>query len=90
MIEVFPDYKEAHSILGNAYFRLQRFEEAANEYQKVKEIDPTDITAFENMGVIFANRGDYTRAIDEWRKVIELNPGREDIQEKIKKASRMI
>ncbi|MFQ5649218.1 MAG: SpoIIE family protein phosphatase [bacterium] len=90
VIDVYPDYKEAHSILGNAYFRNRMYNEAALEYQRVKEIDPNDITAYENMGVIYANLGDYKQALGEWKKVMELNPDRMDIKDKIKKALRMI
>ena len=90
VIDIYPDYKEAHSILGNAYFRNHMFEEAAIEYQRVKDIDSDDITAYENMGVIYANRGEYRRAVYEWKRVIELNPDRTDIQDKIRKALRMM
>ncbi len=90
VINTYPDYKEAHSILGNAYFRNKMYNEAAIEYQKVKEIDPADITAYENMGVIYANRGEYRQAVGEWKKVIELSPDRADIEDKIRKAVRLI
>lgn len=90
VIGVFPDYKEAHSILGNAYFRNKMYNEAAIEYQRVKELDPEDITAYENMGVIYANRGEYRQAVGEWKKVIELSPNRTDIEDKIRKALRLI
>lgn len=90
IIVMYPNYKEAHSILGNAYFRSKQYEDAEIEYKKVKEIDPTDITAYENMGVIFANRGNYKDAVGEWKKVMELNPNRSDIEDKIIKASKMI
>ncbi len=90
VIDVYPDYKEAHSILGNAYFRNRMYREAAIEYQRVKDIDPGDITAYENMGVIYANRGEYRQAVYEWKRVIELNPDRTDIQDKIRKALRLL
>ena len=90
VIDIYPDYKEAHSILGNAYFRNRMYDEAAVEYQRVKELDPEDITAYENMGVIYANRGEYRQAVYEWKTVIELNPDRTDIQDKIRKALRLM
>ncbi len=89
VIEIYPDYKEAYSILGNAYFRNQMYDEAGLAYKLVKQIDPEDIAAHENMGVIYANRGEYKLAIGEWKKVLELNPERTDIEKKIKKALRM-
>jgi tetratricopeptide (TPR) repeat protein len=90
VIAAHPDYKEAHSILGNAYFRNKMYKEAASAYQRVKEIDPDDVTAYENMGVIYANRGDYEKAVKEWEKVLQLSPDRTDIEEKIRKAIRMV
>ncbi len=90
VIDIYPDYKEAHSILGNAYFRNKMYREAAVEYERVKDIDPNDITAYENMGVIYANRGNFKDAVFEWKRIIELNPDRTDIQDKIRKALRMM
>ncbi|MFQ5602348.1 MAG: SpoIIE family protein phosphatase [bacterium] len=90
IVEIYPDYKEAHSILGNAYFRNQMYEDAAESYKLVKRIDPADIAAYENLGVIYANRGDYKLAIREWEKVLELNPERVDVKEKIERALQMI
>jgi serine phosphatase RsbU (regulator of sigma subunit)/anti-sigma regulatory factor (Ser/Thr protein kinase)/Flp pilus assembly protein TadD len=90
VIETYPDYKEAHNILGNAYFRNQMFDEAAEAYTTVKELDPADISAYENMGVIYANRGEMKRAVGEWKRVLDLAPDRTDIAGKIKKALRMV
>lgn len=90
VIEVYPNYKEAHSILGNAYFRVQKYDEASTAYERVKQLDPKDLTAYENMGVIYANRGEYKEALNEWKRVLELNPSRTDIKDKIKKTLRML
>ena len=90
VIEIYPDFKEAHTILGNAYFRNNMLTEAETTYEKVKQMDPEDITAYENMGVIYANKRDYKNAIQEWKKVLDLNPERTDIENKIAKALRKI
>jgi len=89
-IVLFPNFKEAHSILGNAYFRNRMFEEAARAYQRVKQLDASDTTAYENMGVIYANRGEYMDAMKEWQRVLEIDPGRDDIRRKIELAGRMM
>lgn len=89
-IALYPNFKEAHSILGNAYFRNRMFDEAAVAYRRVKELDPSDTTAFENMGVIHANRGEYLEAMREWQRVLEIDPGRDDIRRKIELAARMM
>jgi len=89
-IALFPDFKEAHSILGNAYFRNHMYTEAARAYDRVKEIDPSDTTAYENMGVIHANRGEFHEAVREWEEVLKIDPLRDDIRKKIDKATRMM
>jgi tetratricopeptide (TPR) repeat protein len=61
------------------------YEEAASAYETVKQLDPDDITAYENMGVIYANQGEFEDAVREWQKVLELSPDRGDIEDKIKK-----
>ncbi len=89
-IVLFPNFKEAHSILGNAYFRNRMYEEAARAYQRVKQLDASDTTAYENIGVIYANRGEYMEAMKEWQRVLEIDSSRDDIRRKIELAGRMM
>lgn len=89
-IALYPDFKEAHSILGNAYFRNHMYAEAANAYHRVKEMDCNDTTAYENMGVIYANRGEFADAVREWEQLLEIDPKRDDIRKKIDKATRLM
>jgi tetratricopeptide (TPR) repeat protein len=89
-ISLYPDFKEAHSILGNAYFRNHMYAEAAQAYDRVKQMDPYDTTAYENMGVIYANRGDFREAVREWEQLLEIDPKRDDIRKKIDKAMRLM
>lgn len=89
-VEIFPDFKEAHSILGNAYFRLRHFDAAFLAYDRVLQLDPNDTTAHENLGVIFANQSKFDKAVYQWRKIIAMDPARVDIEEKIKKATDLL
>jgi serine phosphatase RsbU (regulator of sigma subunit)/anti-sigma regulatory factor (Ser/Thr protein kinase)/tetratricopeptide (TPR) repeat protein len=89
-IELYPDFKEAYSILGNAYFRNHMYAEAAQCYDRVKQMDARDTTAYENMGVIYANRGDFHEAVREWQELLKIDPRRDDIRKKIEKATRLM
>ncbi|MFQ5629959.1 MAG: SpoIIE family protein phosphatase, partial [bacterium] len=89
-VELFPDFKEAHSVLGNAYFRKDLFEQASKAYNRVLELDPADATAHENMGVIYANQGQLDKAIERWENVIRIDPDRADIKKKIQKALELL
>ncbi len=84
-VQQYPDAKEGYGFLGNAYFRNNQLREAAAAYEKAKQLDSTDLTAYENMGVIYARLGVYELALKEWEKVLELNPNRKDIAERLKK-----
>jgi cytochrome c-type biogenesis protein CcmH/NrfG len=66
------------------------YDEATRAYECVKKLDQNDTTAYENMGVIYANCGDYMKALQEWQRVLEIDPGRDDIRKKIERASRML
>jgi len=48
------------------------------------------MNVLENLGVIFANRGDYKKAVWQWGEVLKRNPDRRDIIDRIKKMQRVI
>ncbi|MFQ5604541.1 MAG: tetratricopeptide repeat protein [bacterium] len=89
-IHRYPSAKEAYSFLGNAYFRNKMLDEAIHAYQKVKKFDGRSQIAHENMGVIYAHQGEYKLALDEWKKVLSLNPHRQDIIHKIKRLASLV
>ena len=77
-------------MLGNAYFRNEMSNQAMSEYKRVKEIDPNDVDAYENIGVIYANMGDYSKAIVEWERILEIDPTRSDIRKNVEKAKNIL
>jgi len=89
-IEEDPDFIEAHQCLGDTLFRLGQLDEAKNAYDKVRKLDPENLNVLENLGVIFANRGDYKKAVWQWGEVLKHNPDRRDIIDRIKKMQRVI
>ena len=59
-------------------------------YEMVRKLDPDNVDVLENLGVIFANRGDYKKAVWQWGEVLKRNPDRRDIINRIKKMQRVI
>ena len=90
MIREFPDFKEAYSILGNAYYYANKIEEAAEVYKKVKKLDPSDTDSYENMGIIYANQGKLDKAIEEWKMVVKIDPKRKDVLGQIADAEALL
>lgn len=85
-----PTFIKGYQCLGDAYFRMGKLDEARKAYERVKELDPDNINVLENLGVIFANRGDYKKAVWQWGEVLKRNPERKDIIDRIKKMQRVI
>ncbi|MBN2008660.1 SpoIIE family protein phosphatase [candidate division KSB1 bacterium] len=90
IVELYPNFKELHSMLGNAYFRNGMIARAMDEYGHVKKLDPRDVDAYENIGVIYANKGEYKNAIKEWQSLLEIDPSRLDIQKHVEKAKTIL
>ena len=86
VIEMYPEFKEAYSILGNAYYHADMVKEAVEIYKTVKKLDPENTDSYENTGVIYANQGKLGKAIKEWKMVVKINPERKDILEHIEEA----
>ena len=72
------------------FFRLGQLDNAMQAYEKVRQLDPDNLNVLENLGVIFANRGDYKKAVWQWGEVLKKNPERKDIINRIKRMQRVI
>ncbi len=89
-INRYPDEKDAYNFLANVYFRNKMLKEALVTYEALKKKDKGNITAYENMGLIYAKQGEYSKALFEWKKVLEENPERQDIKKKISKVQQTL
>ena len=63
-----------HFNLGVQYYNQRQFSKAIQAYQKVIELDPTYIEAYNNLGIICQEIGDVDRAFEAFQKSIEINP----------------
>jgi cytochrome c-type biogenesis protein CcmH/NrfG len=86
----FPDDHHAQMLLGNSYFRMQQYREAQRIYENVLRIDPQNTNAYENLGVVYANQGDFLRAVEKWEKLLQIAPNRSDIRRSIERAKKFL
>jgi tetratricopeptide (TPR) repeat protein len=63
-----------HFNLGVDSYRQRDFLKSIQSYQKVIEIDPTYIEAYNNMGIVYQEIGNFNKALEAYQKAIELNP----------------
>ena len=69
-----PDHPSAHFHLGNAYYAKMWWEEAMVEYERVLHLDSAHIDVHFALGGIYLNRGHKEKAVECWRKYLELAP----------------
>lgn len=59
---------------GKAYTRLGRHAEALADFNRAIELDPTNGSAFENLGIVHYASGQYADAISDFSQAIEIEP----------------
>ena len=59
---------------GNFLMGLKKTEEAIKAYSDIIELNPHYSAAYNNRGVVYANKGEYNRAIRDFNIALELNP----------------
>jgi Tfp pilus assembly protein PilF len=69
-VEIDDRNKDAWYYLGRAYYTRSRLVEARKAFQTVLDLDPRDVKAENNLGLIFESSSDPGAAIDAYRKAI--------------------
>ena len=59
--------------------RSPRSSEAISAYQRALDLKPNYMRAWTNMGVAYANVGDYTRSAAFYTRALALNPGADHV-----------
>lgn len=75
------DLLEAHKLLGRLLVRSHRFEEAADAWDRLAQTFPDDSLVLEELGQLWAESGEYDRAIERYRQIIRLSA--DNLQKKV-------
>jgi predicted TPR repeat methyltransferase len=78
-LEIDPEYVDAWSNLGVAYFRERDFERAEFCARKAIEISPDFANAWANLGMTLRARNAYEEALVAWGRALDLQPGMRNI-----------
>jgi DNA-binding winged helix-turn-helix (wHTH) protein/TolB-like protein/Flp pilus assembly protein TadD len=73
-VELNPNNARSHLSYGDLLSTLGRFDEAAFEFKKAQELDPTSGVVTGYLAYHLVRSGDYDRAIEESQKALELEP----------------
>jgi tetratricopeptide (TPR) repeat protein len=72
-IGIDPTSFESHYELGRIYFEEGSYGQAVLELEKARALAPDVVKTWHNLGLAYAGSGDNTRAVECFRKAIELN-----------------
>ena len=78
-LEIDPEYVDAWSNLGIAYFKERDFERAELCARKAIELSPNFANAWANLGMTLRARNAHEEALVAWGRALELHPGMRNI-----------
>lgn len=73
-VKIDPKSAKAYLLLGLTYANMGKLDEAAKNSAYSAILDPS-YTAHHNLALIYANKGDYERASENYEKALKLNSG---------------
>ena len=73
ILEQSPNHPESLYRLGFAQFQLRRYEDAANTFQSLTEIDPQNADAYNDLGVAYENLSRSADAAVAYQKAIDIS-----------------
>jgi TolB-like protein/DNA-binding winged helix-turn-helix (wHTH) protein/Tfp pilus assembly protein PilF len=74
-IQLNPDYATAHQWYAEYLAWQGRFDEALAESERARQLDPMSLIIATDRGVILFYARKYDRAIDQFRAVVDMDPG---------------
>lgn len=73
-IELNPNYATAHHWFAEHLMWRGRFDEALQESERARQLDPLSLIIAADNGAILYYSRQYDRAIEKWRSVLEMDP----------------
>lgn len=72
--EMFPQSYLISANLGSALVEANRFSEGVPELERALGLRPSSIEVLNNLGMYYAKREDYARALDYWNRSLSIEP----------------
>jgi tetratricopeptide (TPR) repeat protein len=69
-----PDLASIYNLRGVAYYQLKDVRRAVDEIKRAVQIDPTFVQGYVNLGDILRIAGDWSSAVKNYTRAIELKP----------------
>jgi len=69
-----PENTDTLTYYGNALYNMGKFGQAADQFEKIVQMDPKNPTANYNLALIYENWGKTKLAIQQWQRFLEMDP----------------
>jgi tetratricopeptide (TPR) repeat protein len=73
-IEIFPEYFDAHLLLGNQFLKSGRLDEAIVQLDRAREINAKDERVYQSFGLVLMQQKKYAVAVAVFSEASRLNP----------------
>jgi tetratricopeptide (TPR) repeat protein len=84
LIKVKPDYIEAWNRRATIHYMRKEFGQSLEDIRQVLKLEPRHFGAMSGLGMILQEFGDEKRALDVFRRALEINPHLPKIDEMVK------
>ena len=74
LLEIYPDFAEAHNKLATLLFLQEEFEEAVIECERTIKINPHHFGALHGMGMCLYKLARYDEALKCFKRAVEIQP----------------
>jgi tetratricopeptide (TPR) repeat protein len=85
--ELFPQSYLIAVNLGSALAQAGRYTDGVAELERALGLQPSSTLALNNLGVFYARREDYARALDFWNRSLSIDPNQPEIRAAAEAAS---
>jgi predicted AlkP superfamily phosphohydrolase/phosphomutase/Tfp pilus assembly protein PilF len=79
--EMFPQSFEIAANLGAALSQSDRYTEGLPELERALGLQPSSTLALNNLGILYAKKNDYGRALDFWNRSLAIDPHQAQIRQ---------
>lgn len=73
-VKIFPDYFDAHLLLGGEYLKAEKLNDSINEFEQARRINPKDDRVYRGFGQVLMVQKKYALASQVFAEAARLNP----------------
>jgi predicted AlkP superfamily phosphohydrolase/phosphomutase/Tfp pilus assembly protein PilF len=84
--ELFPQSYLIAANLGSALVQVSRYTEGVPELERALGLQPSSTLVLNNLGIFYAKKNDYGRALDFWNRSLAINPRQATIRQAVEAA----